>query len=152
MSRTPDDAATAILETVPLTMRVIRTQMRSGRPDGLSVPQFRLLRFVSRNAGTSLSAVADHLGASVPATSEQVERLVRGGFLTRVQCATERRRVELRLTDTGRSAMAECEARTRAWLCERLKVEDEADLDRLVEALGTLRSLLAEPLTEGPSR
>ncbi len=122
--------------------------MRSGRPDGLSVPQFRLLRYVGQHSGTSLSAVADHLGASVPATSEQVERLVRGGFVTRTQCATERRRVELRLTPAGQTSVTEAEERTRAWLCDRLQLRSDGDLDELVQALAILRSLLAEPLPD----
>ena len=82
-------------------MRAIRGQMRSGRTDGLSVPQFRLLRFVRRNPGTSLSALADHVGTTLPATSQIVDRLVRSGFLTRIQAPEERRRIELRVTDTG---------------------------------------------------
>lgn len=146
VSSTPDEAAASILETVPATVRALRTQMRSARAASLSVPQFRLLRFVRRNPGTSLSAVAEHVGASLPATSEQVERLVRAGFLTRVYSASERRRVELRVTDLGGQSLSECDARTRAWLRERLENVSPADLDRLTEALATLRSLMAEPL------
>ena len=141
---TPDQVAIAILETIPPAMRAIREQMRSGRAARLSVAQFRLLLFVGRNPGTSLSPVAEHLGTTLPAASQLVERLVRAGLVTRAQHPEERRRVELRLTDAGDATLAECDARTRSWLCERLAGLEETELDRLASALRELRTLLSK--------
>lgn len=143
VEKTADQVAVAILETIPPSMRAIREQMRAGRAAGLSVAQFRLLLFVRRNPGTSLSRVSDHLDTSLPAASQLVERVVQAGFVTRVQHPTERRRVELRLTDAGGAALAACDARTRAWLCERLAGLKDDELDRLADALNDLRALLA---------
>jgi len=137
---TPDQVATAILETVPPTMRAIRGQMRSARVAGLSVPQFRLLRFVRRNPGTGLSALAEHLGTTLPAASQLVERVVRAGFLTRAQHPTERRRVELHITEAGDAVLAQCDERTRAWLCERLEGLDPEQLEAIAGALRQVRS------------
>ena len=139
---TPDQVAVAILETIPASMRAIREQMRSGRAAGLSVAQFRLLLFVRRNPGTSLSGLADHLGTTLPAASQMVERLVRAGLVSRVQHPEERRRVELRLSDAGATALAECDAQTRAWLCECLSGLDAQRLDELLGSLRDLRSAL----------
>ena len=141
---TPDQVAIAILETIPPSMRAIRGQMRSGRAASLSVAQFRLLLFVRRHPATSLSPVAEHLGTTLPAASQLVERLVRAGFVTREQHLAERRRVELRLTEAGGATLAECDARTRAWLCERLSGLAGEKLDRLSGALYELRGLLTE--------
>ena len=141
---TPDQVSIAILETIPPSMRAIREQMRSGRAANLSVAQFRLLLFVRRHPGTSLSPVAEHLGTTLPAASQLVERLVRAGFVTREQHLAERRRVELRLTEAGGATLAECDARTRAWLCERLSGLAGEELDRLSGALQELRGLLTE--------
>ena len=149
---TPDQVATVILETIPPTMRAIRQQMRSGRAASLSVAQFRLLLFVRRNPGTSLSPLADHLGTTLPAASQLIERLVRAALVTRVQHLQERRRVELRLTEAGDATLAECDARTRAWLCERLSELDGAELDRLAGTLRELRALLAEIGASGAAR
>ena len=117
--------------------------MRSGRVAGMSVAQFRLLLFVRRNPGTSLSGLADHLGTTLPAASQLVERSVLAGLVTRVQHPKERRRVELRLTDSGGVALAECDARTRAWLCELLSDRDQAELARLEATLKDLRRIRA---------
>lgn len=140
---TPDQVAVAILETIPPSMRAIREQMRSGRAAGMSIAQFRLLLFVRRNPGSGLSALADHMGTSLPAASQLVERLVNAGLVTREQDPQERRRVQLRLTDAGTAALAACDNRTRAWLCERLAGLDQSELDRLAGTLGDLRRLLS---------
>jgi DNA-binding MarR family transcriptional regulator len=141
---TPDQVAAAILETIPRSMRAIREQMRSGRAAGLSVPQFRLLRYVGRNPGTSLSPVAEHLGSTVPAASQMVERLVNAGLVTRGQNPKERRRVELRLSDAGAAALKQCDDGARAWLCARLAGMDATQLEATADALRQLRSALSE--------
>lgn len=141
---TPDQVASAILETIPRSMRAIREQMRSGRAAGVTVAQFRLLLYVRRNPGTSLSMLADHLGTTLPAASQLVERLVRAGLVTRVQHPTERRRVELRLTTAGGEALAECDVRTRAWVCEKLSGLEARELEAMAGALRNLGAALAE--------
>ena len=139
---TPDHVASAILETVLPTMRAIREQMRSARVAGLSVPQFRLLRFVRRNPGTGLSALAEHLGTTMPAASQLVERVVRAGFLTREQHPKERRRVELHITEAGGAVLAQCDERTRAWLCDRLEGLGLEQLEAMADALKQVRSVV----------
>jgi DNA-binding MarR family transcriptional regulator len=145
MSVKPEDAAGAILETVPSTMRLIREQMRAGRDASLSIAQFRLLLFVGRNPGTSLSAAAEFLGTTLPSASQLVDRLVRAGLLNRTPSAMERRRLELTLTEAGRGSLAECDQRTRAWLCRRLEKMSQSELDRLTVSLQELRALLSGP-------
>jgi DNA-binding MarR family transcriptional regulator len=141
--RAADRAAVAILETVPATMRALRQRMRGGPQAVLSVPQFRLLGFVRRHPGTSLSPVAEHLGTSLPAASQLAERLVRAGLISRTASPTERRRVELRLTEAGARVLSERDARTRAWLGELLEDLDEERLARLIAALEDLRSVVS---------
>ena len=140
---TPDDVASAVLEAVPQAMRAIRRQMRSGRAGSLSVPQFRIMIFARRNPGTNLSAAAEHLGISLPAASQLVDRLVRAGLLDRAIRPHERRHVELRLTDAGVAALADCDAATRDWLKARFEALGGERRDAIVEALGELRILLA---------
>jgi DNA-binding MarR family transcriptional regulator len=57
--------------------------------------------------------------------------------------------VELRLTEAGAATLAECDARTRAWLCDRLEDLGEADLERLAAVLGELRAVLLRAVTPG---
>ncbi len=135
-----EDLAGAVLEVVPAAMRAIRIQMRAGL-GGISIPQFRLLLFVRRHPGTSLSPAAEHLGVTVPACSQLVDRLVRSGYLDKRQSARERRMVELSLTDRGKAALAERDERTRAWLRDALATIDPEERLALEAALPVLRSI-----------
>jgi DNA-binding MarR family transcriptional regulator len=141
---TPDEVASAVLDTVPQAMRAIRRLMRSGRATGLSVPQFRILLFARRSPGSNLSAAADHLGISLPAASQLVDRLVRAGMLDRSIRPHERRHVELRVTDIGNVALAECDALAREWLKGRFETLNGERRDAIVEALAEVRLLLAD--------
>ena len=71
-----DEVARGLLEVVPVIIKDIRSQMRSRRSPDLTVPQFRTLAFVDRNKGTSLSAVANHMGLTLPSTSKLVDGLI----------------------------------------------------------------------------
>jgi DNA-binding MarR family transcriptional regulator len=142
---TPDQVAVAILETIPTSMHAIREQMRSGRVAGLPVAQFRLLVYVRRNPGTSLTAVADHLGTTLPAASQLVERLVQDDLVTRVKNPQERRRLQLRVTDAGTAALAETDEHTRAWLCRALSGLDSEELERIQVSLRQVRAALLAP-------
>ncbi len=97
----PVDCAAEILEAVPAAIRFIRAHMRRHRGSDLSVPQFRTLAFIHGHPGTSLSAVSDWLGLSLPATSRLVGGLVRKRFVSRRIPPGNRRVVALSITAWG---------------------------------------------------
>ena len=108
--------AAEILDVVPAVMRFIRTEMRSHRAPGLSIPQFRTLMYVRRNRQVSLTGVAEHLGLTPASTSTLVDGLSRRGLLLRVASESDRRRVCLSLTASGQTAMESIRRETRATL------------------------------------
>jgi DNA-binding MarR family transcriptional regulator len=151
LSPTPaQEAALTVLETVPPVMRAIRSRMREGRPAGVSVPQFRALVYIRRHPGTDLSAVADHLGTSLPAASELVARMVRQDLVERETDQASRRRICLTLSPAGSSYLEAAELRTTEWLMEVLGRLDPDRLAALVAALRDLRSLATQE-DESPS-
>jgi DNA-binding MarR family transcriptional regulator len=142
MGTTPDEAAAAVLETIPPAMRAIKERMRSARAANLSVSQFRMLLFVRRHPGTDLSAVADHMGTTLPSASQLMSRLVAAGMLARTVHPTERRHLQLTVTDPGLAALGECDLRTRQWLRDRLAGATPEQLERLTSALSDLLVLI----------
>ncbi len=140
------EAAEVVLDTVPATMRAIRVHMREGRAEGVSVPQFRALLFVGRNPGTDLSSLAEHMGASMPAVSELVSRLVRDGFVTRELDPASRRRIRLTISEAGERQYLEARGRTIAWLEDRLGSAPQDQLDRIAVALRELRAVLGDDI------
>ena len=138
--------AEVVLDTVPATMRAIRGHMREGREEGVSVPQFRALLYVGRNPGTDLSSLAEHLGASMPAVSELISRLVRDGLVLRELDPASRRRIRLTISADGERQFHEARGRTIDWLANRLGSLSPEQLDRIASALQELRRVLGDDI------
>ena len=135
--------AAAILETVPLVMRTVRSEMRSRRPSDLSVPQFRALGFVRRHPGTSLSDVAEHLGLTLSSMSTLIDNLVTRDLIDRAVNPDNRRRATLTLTPLGRSTLEATYAHTQARLIEVLSPLSADDRAVIVQAMRVLRPVFA---------
>ncbi len=119
-------------------MQFIRGEMRSRRTPGVSVPQFRALRFLDRNPGGSPSAVAEWMGLSLPAASRLIDGLVERGLVTREGSIADRRRVALHLTETGRESLRAAREGTQTRLAEvlaSLPAERRAVVAEAMEAL-----------------
>jgi DNA-binding MarR family transcriptional regulator len=146
-----EQCAAEILEAVPLIMRHIRAEMRSHRGAGLSVPQFRVLTFLMRNPGASLSDLADHHGLTLPSMSVMVEGLVKRGLVLRQSSSADRRRVLLTLSARGRVLLSRARRATRARLAEHLQGLSPARCAQIADSLRDLHSLFA-PLQASPGR
>jgi DNA-binding MarR family transcriptional regulator len=84
------------------------------REGGVSTAQAFALLFLAEDGPRHVSAVAAHLGLSMPAVSHLVERLVQAGFLRRWEDHEDRRLRRVELTSDGRSLVEKIEdARTR---------------------------------------
>jgi DNA-binding MarR family transcriptional regulator len=139
MSTSPDACAQGILEVVPAVMRTIRAEMRRHRTADLSVPQFRTLAFIDRQADASLSDVAEHIGLTLPSMSKIVDGLVTRKLVTRQTHATDRRRMRLALTPRGQTALQTSREATRACLAEDLAGLTERQRETIGQAMEILR-------------
>jgi len=110
------------------------------------VPQFRALLYVGRNPGTDLSSLAEHLGASMPAVSELISRLVRDGLVLRELDPASRRRIRLTISADGERQFHEARGRTIDWLANRLGSLSPEQLDRIASALQELRRVLGDDI------
>jgi DNA-binding MarR family transcriptional regulator len=135
---TPEFCAREVIETVPLVMRCIRTEMRSRRGPLMSVPQFRVLTFLSRTHGAPLSSVAEHLGVARSTASAIIDRLVRRKLVTRKAHPEERRSVVLTLTPVGAQHLQYARDAACAQMAKVLAGLSAADLRRVTEGLSLL--------------
>jgi DNA-binding MarR family transcriptional regulator len=138
-----DGCARELLAAAPAVMRFIRREMRRHRQAGLTVPQFRALIFVSHTDGASVSAVAEHLGLSVPAASRMVTVLVKRGLMKRQSPSHDRRRVSLSLTRRGDAAFRKAHAATRVALARSLDVLPPKELSRIRRAMRAVGRVFA---------
>jgi len=122
-------------------MQALRVQMRAQRQPDFSVPQFRTLAFLNRHPGSSLSAVAEHIGLTLPTMSVLVEGLVQRDLVAREPDARDRRRVLLTLTPTGHALYSQAAEGSAAWLAALLEPLSEQERESIVQALAVLRPL-----------
>jgi MarR family transcriptional regulator for hemolysin len=130
-----------MLDTVPLIMRTIRSEMRSHRTPDLTVPQFRALMFLRRHAGASLSEAAEHMGLTPPSMSRIVDGLVVRQLVVRQTPPEDRRRVSLALTGSGQEMLQLARKATQACLAEALMTLSEAQRASIIEAMQMLHPL-----------
>jgi DNA-binding MarR family transcriptional regulator len=148
-----ETCAAAVMDTVPLVMRIIRAEMRSHRTPDLSVPQFRALLYVNRHAGASLSDVAEHLGLTLPSVSKLVDKLVARRLITRESAPEDRRRMILTLTPDGQAALQAAAQATQTRLANLLSTLSPDELTTIVEAMTMLhRVFLPDPASQPSER
>ena len=145
------ECAQQILDVTPIVMRAIRGQMRSRRVTGLSVTHFRALVFLDRRPGSTLSALAEHLGLSPATVSKMVEKLVAAGLVRREASPDDRRRTPLCLTARGQASMEAARRGTLLWLSSQVSGLGPIQRDTVTRAMGSLRQLFGDYQTEAAS-
>ena len=141
---TPELCAHEVMETVPLVMHFIRTEMRSRRAPLLSVPQFRVLTYLNRVPGAPLASVAEHLGVTRSTASAIVDRLVRRKLVNRTEDPQERRCVVLTLTAAGAQHLQQAREAACADIAKVLAGLSAADLLRVTAGLALLGGAFKE--------
>jgi DNA-binding MarR family transcriptional regulator len=139
MGSSPEECARELMDVVPMVMRSIRTEMRSHRVAGLSVPQFRTMLFIRRNPGTSLVNVADHLGLTPPSTSKLIDGLVTRVLVERQGSSQDRRRIALKLSAKGEQSLDVADRATQENLVAKIQSLSPSEREVLVQALQLLK-------------
>lgn len=105
---------------------------------GVTFAQLRILFYICRRPGVDVRGLAEELGISASAVSQQVDRLVGRGLLHRTDNPEDRRRVVLALTERGQEITEEVSRASRdriALLLSRLSQDEMAGLQRVLERL-----------------
>lgn len=130
--------ASELMEAMPVIMQFVRVEMRRQRAPSLSVPQFRVLAFLSHNPDSSLSDVAEHIGITRATASPLIDRLVQRGLVDRREDPTERRHIQLKLTSEGHDRLEEIRNSTRQKLAELLDEMTSEELEQVSAGLALL--------------
>ena len=130
-------------ETVPPVWNFVRMHIRgtaTGKFD-ITVEQFHVLRFVRRGPN-SMSELATAKNISRPAISQAVDVLVKKGLLTRIPNTTDRRVVELALTEEGNALLDTVFKENREWMKERMNTLTTEELETIGKAMTALKKIL----------
>ncbi|MBD2139109.1 MarR family transcriptional regulator [Anabaena sp. FACHB-1237] len=150
LDKPSEKCAARVMETVPLLMRFIRTEMRTHSADSLSIPQLRSLAFLNRNPGASLSEVAEHLGVTCATASTTIERLVQRHLVQRTDNPQERRRIVLNLTKEGKTLLEQSQEKTRAEIAEIIESLTPEQVSKIEEGLSLLKNVFEQTETNPP--
>lgn len=104
----------------------------------LTSTQIKVLQLVSRTETHSVGDVAVFLDVSGAAASKTVDKLVRGGWLRRIEAKPDRRATELFLTRLGEKLLkAYDSARLRSMtsICRELQSGDLTELSKRLDSL-----------------
>ncbi len=134
-----DQTAALLLEVVPLVMRTIKGEMRRRRAEGLSVPQFRAMLHVNRQAQASLTEVAEYLGLTSATTCRMIDDLVGRGLVLSQPSTVDRRKIVLTLTLAGRASLEAARQGTLDCLEGMLAPLSGAERAAILQAMGILQ-------------
>ena len=85
---------------------IVHTWVAEGPAERTERARRKLLSAIARAEPTTLNDVAKSIGRGAPAVSRSVDALVRNGLVERTQDPDNRRRLALRLTQSGRDRLA----------------------------------------------
>ena len=142
------ECARIVLDVVPQLMQHIRTEMRTHRGPELSVLQLRALAYIHRHPGAPLSALAEHVGLTLPSMSSQVSSLVARDLIHRSTSTADRRYITLTLTEEGVARMDATIARSQAHLAETFAGLAPEQTRTIVDAMLLLAKTLEDAAPE----
>jgi len=130
----------------PLILRLGRQVRREAQRVGLSALDAMLLATISYRPGIGVSELAELEQMTRPAMSEHIRRLEETGWIRRADLGadTDKRRVELAITEEGCKALETIRQRHNDWLVSRLADLPEADQHLLEAALAPLGKLVGK--------
>lgn len=131
------ESAKQILEIVPRTMRVLRSEIRALAKSELTVPQFRILIHLSESARNN-NQLAESQGVSVAAMSRMVDGLVKRGLIKRAASLKDRRQIFLELSAEGRKVHERLQAEVQKSLASRVSKLDNKPKQALIQGLNVL--------------
>jgi MarR family transcriptional regulator for hemolysin len=137
------DAARELLQIMPLVMRAVAAELRSGGE--MPAPAHFGLLMKLREQPWTLSELANHWGVSLPSTSNSIAALAQRGWVRRTSPASDRRVAMIEITAAGRAVLDRVGRAAEARLADVLAPLDRTAQRRLHAGLAVLRDVFAAP-------
>jgi len=129
------------LETIPEAMREIRTELLRSPSAELTIPQYRVLSRLAKEAQNN-KQLAESLGVTVANMSRLVQGMVQRKLVVGTPNKTDRREVLLSLSPKGRKLFESMRKETRENLESRFQILTLNEQQSLQEALQLMQKML----------
>ncbi|KEO73430.1 MarR family winged helix-turn-helix transcriptional regulator [Anditalea andensis] len=120
---------------------IVAQQGKLFKPYGLSPEQYNVLRILrgKHPEPITVSSIQDRMLNKMSNASRLVEKLKQKDLVSRLECPSDRRQVDITITEMGLSTLEKLEEQVNKFNREILHL-DEPELDLLNELLDKLRS------------
>ena len=136
-----DESVSLLLDAIPLTLGVLRAEVRKLCPSHLTVPQFRTLTFLCCTPGASLSDLAEFIGITLPSASNLIDGLVEHQLVTRAMAVNDRRRAILDITEHGEAVLASVREASAVVIARHMETLSDDERKTLSSAMRILLSV-----------
>ena len=135
-------ADTALASELRTTVMRLARRLRSQRADtSLSLSQIAALGTLDRHGPLTPGELAAHERVQPPSMTRVVAALEVAGMVTRTDHPTDRRQVLVAVSPEGRALLRDDRRRRDAWLAQRMRDLEPADLEVLRQAARVLDRL-----------
>jgi len=133
--------------TLPLIHRAVhRNLSRAARErldEGVSFHHIAIMKVLEESGTCHVARIGEVLTISRPQMTQLVDRLISLGFIERHPDQTDRRRINLTLTGTGRVMLKRCDGLMRQSVRTMLSCLNEEELRELSTSLGKIRAIFS---------
>lgn len=142
------EIARRTLEIIPFVMRIMAAEMRQTDYPLSSghVPVLESLALRSHTTGE----LAERLSVSAPTMSNTISTLEKRGWVSRHRSSTDRRRVDIEITQQGQQVLHDIHDHVEMRLAGLLDTLTDDDGERLLEGLTILRDVFAAAIERDP--
>jgi DNA-binding MarR family transcriptional regulator len=143
MIRVVNDPMTIANRLRPVILRLGRELRREIHSLGVTGGQVSLLAAIKHEPGITATELADRERVSAPGMSGHLVRMENARLIERTR-ASDRRRIELFLTQEGEKVLKSVRKRRTAWLVERLERLEPDEREAVEGSIDALEKLLGD--------
>jgi DNA-binding MarR family transcriptional regulator len=143
MIRVVNDPMTIANRLRPVILRLGRELRREIHSLGVTGGQVSLLAAIKHEPGITATELADRERVSAPGMSGHLVRMENARWIERTR-ASDRRRIELFLTQEGEKVLKSVRKRRTAWLVERLERLEPDEREAVEGSIDALEKLLGD--------
>lgn len=130
--------ADQLMQFAPIMMKKLFRELHA---EGLSMHQMQLMACVRKFGTQPMRFYGEKLMISKPNLSVLVNKLLCEGYLSRSAVETDRRIMNLALTEAGEKHIEEQRQELRAKMMQKLSALNDDEVTRLLKAIGELTLL-----------
>jgi len=139
--------AKQIFSTMPTMFHAVKRMAREEN-FGLAPNQLKILKFLQVNSAKP-NMIAKMLQVSAPTVSGAIETLVQKGLVHRVPSTTDRRVINLHLTQAGGDLLESAENKMMIAVSKKLGVLSDEKLVEIAESIRLLEKVFRKPGSSG---